>query len=405
MDEAQALAGVKILDFGQHIAGPTTSRHLANYGAQVVRIESVSRTDMTRTVRVATSPLTDPDLSPLFTQYNTSKYSMKLNLKHPRAFGVVEKLVRWADVVVENFTPGTMDRLGLGYDRLKGIKPDIILVSISGFGQTGPWRQEGAVDGIINAVSGRHDLTGWPDRGPTTPSVHPYPDVLIPLYAASAIVAALDYRQRTGKGQYIDVSMLEVCVHQITPALLEWQINKHLPARNGNRIPNAAPHGVFRCQGDDRWCAIGVFTDEEWREFRRVLGNPPWTKKAKFATLPSRKKNEDELEKLITEWTEKHSAEEVMQMMQAAGVAAGVVQDARDLLNDPQLKERGFPIRLKHPLLGVFGHPTPGYCLSKTGARIRTSPCFGEHTEFVYSQIIGGSDEEFVELVQLGVLE
>jgi benzylsuccinate CoA-transferase BbsF subunit len=405
MDEKQALAGVKILDFGQHIAGPTTSRHLANHGAQVVRIESVTRTDMTRTVRVAASPLTDPDLSPLFTQYNTGKYSMKLNLKHPRAHGVVERLVRWADVVVENFAPGTIDRLGFGYERLKAIKPDIIMLSISGFGQTGPWRQEGAVDGIINAVSGRDDLMGWSDRGPTTPSVHPYPDVVVPLYAASAIVAALDYRRRTGNGQYIELSMLEVCVHQVTPAFLEWQINKHMPSRNGNRVPYAAPHGVFRCKGDDRWCAIAVFTDEEWEGFCQVLGNPHWTKEPRFTALQSRKENEDELEKLITEWTEKHSAEEVMQIMQAAGVAAGVVQDARDLLNDPQLKERGFPVPLKHPLLGVFSHPTPGYCLSKTKAKIRTSPCFGEHTEYIYSQIIGGSDEEFIELIQQGVLE
>ena len=405
MGDTQALDGIKVLDFGQHIAGPTPSRHLANHGAQVVRIESVTHTDMTRTVRVSPSPLTDPDLSPLFTQYNTSKYSMMLNLKHPRAYGVIERLIRWADVVVDNFTPGTMDRLGLGYERLRGIKPDIIMLSISGFGQTGPWRLEGAVDGIINAVSGRHDLTGWPDRGPTSPSVHPYPDVVVPLFTALAIVAALDYRRRTGKGQYIEAAMLEVCVHQITPALLEWQINKHLPSRNGNRVPYAAPHGVFRCKGDDRWCAIAVFTDDEWKMVCQVLGNPPWTKDPRFATLQSRKDNEDELERLIAEWTEKHSAEEVMQMMQAAGVAAGVVQDARDILNDPQLKERGFPLPLKHPVLGVFSHPTPGYSLSKTKAKIRTSPCFGEHTEYVYCQIIGGSDEEFVELVQQGVLE
>jgi benzylsuccinate CoA-transferase BbsF subunit len=405
MGDTQALAGIKVLDFGQHISGPCTSRYLADHGAQVVRIESFAHADMTRTVRISPSPLTDPDLSPLFTQYNTSKYSMMLNLKHARAAGVLEKLISWADVVVENFTPGTMDRLGLGYEYLSRKKPGIVMLSISGFGQTGPWQKEGAIDGIINALSGRIDLTGWPDRGPSSPSVHPYPDTLIPLFAASAVVAALDYKRRTGAGQHIDLAMLEVCTNQITPAIIERQVNKNLPARSGNRIPSAAPHGVFRCKGDDRWCAIAVFSDEEWQAFCLVLGAPLWTQEARYATLQSRKENEDELERLITEWTENHSAEEVMQVMQTAGVAAGVVQDARDLLKDPQLKERGFPVTLKHPLLDSLSHPIPGYILSRTPAKIRTSPCFGEHTEYVYSQIVCGSDEEFADLVQQGVLQ
>jgi benzylsuccinate CoA-transferase BbsF subunit len=219
-----------------------------------------------------------------------------------------------------------------------------------------------------------------------------------------AIVAALDYRHRTGKGQYIDASMIEVCIHQITPALLDWEANKHLQTRNGNHIAYAAPHGVFPCQGDDRWCAIAVFTDEEWAAFCHAIGNPSWTKEPRFATLNSRKENEDALEELVAEWTKQRSAEEIMQTMQTAGVPVGVVQTMQDLMeHDPQLKEREFLVPLKHPVMGIFGHPTPPYKLLKTKAQVKTSPCLGEHTEYVCTQLLGMSNEEFVELSQQGV--
>jgi benzylsuccinate CoA-transferase BbsF subunit len=198
--------------------------------------------------------------------------------------------------------------------------------------------------------------------------------------------------------------MIEVCIHQIIPALLDWEAKRHLQTRNGNRIAYAAPHGVFPCQGDDRWCAIAVFTDGEWESFCHAIGNPPWTQEPRFATLNSRKENEDALEELVAEWTKQHLAEEVMQIMQATGVPAGVVQTVQDLLeHDPQLKEREFLVPLKHPVIGTFWHPTPPYKLLKTKAQVGTSPCLGEHTEYVCTQLLGMSDEEFVELSQQGV--
>jgi benzylsuccinate CoA-transferase BbsF subunit len=264
---------------------------------------------------------------------------------------------------------------------------------------------EWGVDGTGAALSGYLDLTGWPDRSPVGPNV-PYGDVVLPFFIATAIVSALDYKRRTGKGQSIDASMLEVCVHQITPALLNWEVNAHLQTRNGNRIDYAAPHGIFPCRGDDRWCAIAVFADSEWKAFCHVLGDAPWTKEERFATLSSRKGNEDLLEELVAEWTRQYSAEEVMQKMQAAGVPAGVAQTMEDLLeHDPQLKEREFLVPLKHPVIGVFGHPTPPFKMSKTKAQVRTSPCLGEHTEYVCTQILGMSDEEFTELFQQGVFQ
>lgn len=398
----QALEGVKVLDFGWIIVGGLTGKHLADHGAKVIRIESSRRPDSSRADRqVSVSTATNLDDKPFYTFLNTSKLDMTIDLKHPRAREVINRLILWADVINENFTPGTMSKLGLGYEEISRIKPDIIMVGSSVYGQTGPLAREWGMDGTGMTLSGHVHLTGWPDREPVMTTSAPYGDTVLPLFAASAIVAALDYRRRTGKGQYIDASMLDICTFKIGPALLDWQANEHLQTRMGNRVPNAAPHGVFPCAGDDRWCAIAVFHDEEWEAFCRVLGDPSWTKEPRFATLDARKQNEDELEKLVASWTEKYSAEEVMQRMQASGVAAGVVQNARDLMeNDPQLEAREFLVPLEHPVLGVFGHPTPPFKLLKTKAQVRTSPCFGEHNEYICTQILGMSDDEFVELLQ-----
>jgi benzylsuccinate CoA-transferase BbsF subunit len=404
--EKQALAGVKVLDFGWALVGSLTTKQLADHGAQVVRIESMSRIDLPRiNPMTSMSSATNPDDKPWFTHLNTSKYGMCLNLKRAPSKSVIDRLIGWADVINSNFTPGTLTKLGFDYDYVKTIKPDIIMVAGSAYGQTGSMAHEWGVDGTGAALSGYLDLTGWPDRGPVGPNV-PYGDVVLPFFIAAAIVSALDYKRRTGRGQYIDASMIEVCVHPITPALLDREANGRLQTRRGNRIAYAAPHGVFPCQGDDRWCAIAVFTDDEWQAFCHAIGDPPWTKEPRFATLKSRKENEDMLEELVAEWTRQHKAEEVMPIMQAAGVPAGVVQTMQDVLeNDPQLKERGFLVPLKHPVIGVFGHPTPPYKLLKTKAQVRTSPCLGEHTEYVCIQLLGMSDEEFAELQQQGIFQ
>jgi benzylsuccinate CoA-transferase BbsF subunit len=403
----QALEGVKVLDFGWALAGSLNTKHLADHGAQVVRLETVKRQCMTRTNRqVSGSSRTNPDDKPFFLYYNTSKFSLTLDLKHPRARDILDRLIRWADVVNENFMPGTLSKLGLGYEHIRKIKPDIIMVSTSIFGQTGPYAHMGGVDGMGNAISGRLHLAGWPDRGPVAPSSCAFGDDILPVFTALAIVAALDYRRRTGRGQYIDGAMIEVCANQIAPAFLEWQANGRLLERNGNRIPDASPHGVFPCKGEDRWCAIGVFSDEQWQAFCSILGHPPWAKDERFATFASRKQNEDALDSLISEWTMKNEAGEVMHHMQRAGVCAGVVQDARDLMErDPQLKERGFLRFMKHPVLGVCSHRTPPYKLSKTEARIRTAPCLGEHNDYVCTKLLGMTDAEFIELLQEGVFQ
>ena len=404
--EKQALEGVKVLDFGWALVGSLTGKHLADYGAVVIRVESITRADLSRTNRLTSgSSASNPDDKPWFNHLNTSKYSLSLNLKHPEAAGIIKKLIHWADVVNENFTPGTMARLGFGYDDIISFKPDIIMVSGSLYGQSGPLAQEWGVDGTGASLSGYLDQTGWPDRGPVAPNA-PYGDTVLPLFNAMAVVAALDYKRRTGKGQYIDSSMLEASIHQITPVLLDYEVNGHLTTRNGNRVAHAAPHGVFPCKGEDRWCAIAVFSHEEWIALGNVIGNPAWVKDPKFISLKARKENEDELETFLSEWTRQFSAQAVEKKMQAAGVAAGVVQTMEDILDhDPQLKEREFMLQLEHPVIGVCGHPTPAFKLSETKAQIKPAPCLGEHNDYICTQILGMPENEFIELLQQGVFE
>ncbi len=406
----QALKDIRVLDFGWALVGALTTRFLADFGADVVRIESSKRPDFSRLDRgypyVKTSSLNDLDDKPWFAQLNTSKYSMALNLKNPRAKEVIRKLVSWADVVNENYTPGTMDKLGLGYSYMKSIKPDIVMISGSVYGQTGPLANEWGIDGTGAALSGRLALTGWPDRVPVTPSVGVYGDYVLPVINSLVVMAALIRKKKTGKGEYIDASMFEVCSQQVVPALLDWQANGRLQTRTGNRVTNAAPHGVFPCIGNDRWCAVAVFTSDEWEYFKRVIGNPLWASDRKFSTLELRKQNEDELEALVSEWTRKHTAEQVMEKMQTAGVPAGVVQNAQDLLEkDPHLKERQLLVQLRHPVIGTFGHQAPPFKLSKTPANVKRSPCLGEHSEYVCTKFLGMTDEEFVNLASAGVFE
>jgi benzylsuccinate CoA-transferase BbsF subunit len=404
--EQPALRGVKVLDFGWALVGSLTGKHLADNGAKVVRVESASRIDLSRTNRmVKISSGNNPDDKPWYTHLNTSKLSLALNLKNPLSRGIIERLIRWADVINENFTPGTLTKLGIDYNYAKTIKPEIIMLSSSAYGQTGPMAYEWGVDGTGLAMSGYLDQTGWPDRMPVGANA-PYGDVVLPYINALAIVAALDYRRRTGKGQYIDTSMVEVCIHSNTPILLDLEANDNLHPRSGNRIERASPHGVFPCQGEDRWCAIAVFKEEEWQAFCRVIGEPSWTKDPKFADLKSRKENEDELENLVSRWTVLQTDYEVMAKMQAVGVMAGVVQTMRDIVdNDPQLKEREFLLPIKNPVLGVFGHPTPAYKLTKTKAKVRHAPSMGEHTEYVCLNILGLSDAEFAKLVAEDLFE
>jgi len=298
-----------------------------------------------------------------------------------------------------------MQKWGLDYEELKKIRPDIVMISLSNQGQTGPHARHPGIGYQLTALAGFGHITGWPDRGPAVP-YGAYTDYIAPRFAAAALIAALDYRRRTGMGQYLDLSQYEAAIHFLSPLVLDFTANGHIAQRAGNRCSYAAPHGAYQCRGEDRWCAIAVFTDEEWQGFGHALGNPEWTDDPKFANLRGRKENEDELDSLVSQWTCDLTAEEVMTRMQEAGVPSGVVATCQDLFEDPQLEYRHHFWWLEHPEIGRHAYSGTAFRLSKTPAKGRTAaPCLGEHNEYVYTKILGMSDQEFLELLAEGVFE
>lgn len=401
----RALENVIIVNFGWVLAAPVTSKYLADLGAKVIRVESVHRPDPLRTSTPYKDNILGINRSAYHALYNANNYSMALNLKHHKGVEIAKQLVTKSDVVIENFTPGSMKRLGLSYEELKAIKPDIIMLSLSMQGQTGPYASHLGFGNQLTGLTGFTHITGWPDREP----VQPYAgttDACAPSLAAATIISALLYRRRTGKGQYLDMSQNEASIHYLSPLILDYFANGRIANRAGNRCDYAAPHAAYPCKGNDQWCAIAVFSDQEWEAFCNVLRNPDWTKRADFATLLGRKRHEEELNFLIAKWTRKHTAEQIMNMMQAAGVAAGVVIEPCELLEDPQLKHRQHFWYINHSELGYYPFIGESFQLSQTPVEGRmASPILGEHTEYVCTQIMGMSDNDFVELWQEGVFE
>jgi benzylsuccinate CoA-transferase BbsF subunit len=298
-----------------------------------------------------------------------------------------------------------MGRLGLDYDSLKKVKPDVIMLSMSMVGQYGPHSGQPSFGQVLQATNGFVHLLGWPDRAPSLP-VAAYTDYIAPWYVIVALMAALDHRRRTGDGQYIDLAMLEASVHFASPVVMDYTVNGRVQNRMGNRNPGAAPHGVYPCKGEERWCAIAVFSDGEWDALCRVMGNPEWATSPKFDTLLHRTQNIEKLDELMGRWTRGFTAEEVMAKLQAAGVAAGVVQTGEDLVdNDPQLRHRDHFVEVEHAEMGKHLTERPPYRLSKTPSQPQGPfPSFGEHTEHVCKDILRMDDEEFAELIGAGVL-
>ncbi len=401
--EKRPLVGIKVLDFTWAIAGPATTKSLSDNGAEVIKIESKTRPEQSRIVGPFKDNIRGLDRSGGFCVWNTSKRGITLNLAKPKGLEVVKRLVAWADVVVENFAGGAIKRMGLSYEELKKVKPDIIMLSSSSMGQTGPGSSHPGYGGPLTALSGFNYIAGWPDRNPA--DLGTYTDDIAAHLNTLAILAALDYRRRTGKGQYLDMSQFENAVHFMAPLILDNVVNQRVAMRMGNRYSYAAPHGAYRCRGQDRWCAIAVFTDEEWQSFCQVTGNLTWVKHPRFSTLPARKENEEELDRIVEAWTINHSAEEVMSLMQASGVAAGVLETGEDLLeHDPQLKHRHFFWELDHPEIGRYRAERQPFLLSKSSCELRRAPLLGEHNEDVYMGELGLSEAELAKLRQTGVV-
>lgn len=399
------LEGIRIADFCWALAGPRSTKILADHGAEVIKIEGRNkRIDNQRVTAPFKDDVPGVDRGAIFNPYNTGKLSIALDLADPRGVETAKRVVAQADVVTENFAGGTMQRMGLGYEDLKKVNPDIIMLSSSMQGQSGPHSRLPGFGGHLVALAGIRQIAGWPDRMPAEMEV--YTDFIVSHFAVPTILAALLYRNRTGRGQYIDMAQYESAVHFIAPLILDNEVNGRSPERMGNRLAYAAPHGAYRCLGDDRWCAIAAFTDEEWDSFAKVIGDPGWTRDPRFSTLLARKDNEDELDRLVERWTVTQGAEEVMRSLQAAGVAAGVVQTVEDLMEfDPQLEHRHFYWKLPHPDVGTYVSPGPSFSLSRTPCELRRAPLLGEHNHHVLKEIVHMSDDEIADLVLEGILE
>jgi len=392
MTNESVLKNLRILDFTWVLAGPYATRILADFGAEVIKVQPPM------------PPAEDKFSRGYYNTWNRNKRGITLNLSKPEGIALAKKLVKISDAVVENFTPRVMANWGLDYDNLKEIKPDIIMLSMSTMGNTGPWRDYVGFGATIQAFSGMTYLTSFPGKPPLGLGTS-YADHVAGLVACLALLGALEYRQKTGEGQYIDVSQVEAMASLLGGAIMDYQIEGREVEPVGNSSTEAAPHGVYRCQGDDRWCAIAVFTDEEWRGFKRALGNPPWAEDKKLATFAGRLKNKVRLDRLVGKWTEEHTAEEVMALIQKQGVAAGVVQDASDLAKDPQLKERGFFVELAHPELGKTISDGVPVRLSDTPARYsRAAPGRGGDNDYVYKELLGMGEGELAKLRQDGVI-
>lgn len=404
MEKNKALEGIKVVDFTWSVVGPLATMVLAQFGATVIRVETHNRLDFVRVSGPFKDGIAGIDRSAFYTSVNANKYGMSLDLNTPKGLEVVQKLVKWADIIAEGMTPGKMKKWGLDYESVRKVRPDIIYFSTTLQGQSGPYSRQPGYGPQATALAGLYEATGWPG-GPPTFIYCAYTDDLAPYYLVTAIVAALVRRRKTGRGIYLDQSQVESGVIHLGPAILDYTVNERLVSRMGNRDPYAAPHGCYPCLGDDRYCVIAVRSDKEWRAFCKVIGKAELSADSRFATQAARKENEDELDRLIEEWTKDHAPEEVMFAMQAAGVPAGVVQNSKNLFEDPQLKHRGHFQWLEHSVIGLLPYHDQAFKLSKTPSQTtKSAPCLGQDNEYVYKEILGYSDDEISDLLAEGVI-
>ena len=425
-----ALSDVRVVDLSWMLASAGAGRFLTAMGAEVIKVEHSSRIDGARLLPGGTCPIggrearqqaTSPndlqspvgtDRGGFFMEINSGKLGLSLNLKHAEGRKILEEMIRDADMIVEGFSPGTMDRMGLGYERLKELNPSIIYVQQSAFGQAGTYGGARGFGPTAQAISGLSEMSGLPESWPPAGIGYSYLDWFGAYNMANAMLAALYRRNATGKGCYIDASQAETGIYLTGTAVLDYSANGRRWSRYGNRSPYkpAAPHGAYRTRGEDRWIAIAVFDEAEWQALVAALGNPDWARDERFATLEGRLAHQDALETLMNEETQQHDGFELMQALQSAGVVAGVCQTAEDRYDhDPQLKHLGWLVELDQSEIGrwpVKEHPvhmseTPTYI---GGRHDRSGPSLGEDTDRVLKQYLGFDDAKIQYLRQIGAI-
>lgn len=389
------LNGLRVLDLTRVLAGPYATRILADFGAEVIKVQSRK-----------TAAGAEENASRYFNAWNRNKRSITLDLDYGKARELFLKLTSISDVVIENFSPRVMANWGLTYERLREVKADLIMVSMSGMGQTGPWKDYVAFGPTIQALSGLTSLSSFKNDDPLGLGFA-YADISAGLYAAGAVLAALEYRDERGTGFYIDLSEYEAACSVLGQSFLEVFANKAEVSAHGNHsdyLP-AAPYGCYRCRGEDSWCVIAVWNDLEWSALCTVMGFPGWTREERFSSLLRRKKHAEELDRLIEQWSAHYEAEELMILLRKAGVPAGVVQNAEDLAHDPHLLARDYFVRLQHPILGnTVSDTSPIRGIGQAREEWKAAPMLGEDNKYVFIELLGLTEEELSSCTERGII-
>lgn len=402
---SKALEGIRVLDLTQIYAGPYCSMLFADMGAEVIKIEP-PRGELIRDnpplVKEGAGGPHDRSRSGYFLTLNRNKFGITLNLKHPKALSIFKDLVKIGDIVLENYAPGVMKRLGIDYPVLQEVNPRIIMCSISGFGQWGPYSERMSFDIIAQAVSGMISITGHPDSPPTKVGTS-LGDVNASVHAAFAIMAALWYREKTGVGQYIDVSMQEAMVSILEGGIVRWTIGKELLEPIGSMNPHEAPMAAFRCK--DGYIIIATVGDEHWQRFCRAINRPEWAADPGYCTKRQRWEKKYVLQEEIEKWTSQRTVKEVGEIMDRERVANSPILNIRQVIDDPHLNERGYFVGVEHPIIGKAKIPGIPFKLSETPGEVeRPSPLIGEHNELILKKFLGIGSEEVKQLKKEGVL-
>jgi benzylsuccinate CoA-transferase BbsF subunit len=401
------LEGIRVADFCWVWAGPYATMLLANLGAEVIKVEGHKRTDLTR--HSVVWPLPDPapqEVPPnqgmSLNSVNMNKKSVTLNLTTPEGVELAKRLVAMCDIVVDNMRAGSLTKLGLGYEELRKLRPDIIVVSASSRGQEGPHKDYAGYATIHQAVGGGAYISGYPDGDPTTSGGDT--DLINATTTAYAALAALYHRMQTGEGQFIDYSQCEGVTSMIGELLLGYEMNSEIAERTGNAHPKYAPHNVYQCWGVDRWLALEVHSDEEFAALAKVISKPELAKDSRFADMASRKKNESELNGIIEEWTRQRDRDWMVNEFCKAGLAAAPSRDGRDLYADPHLRARNAFVTVNHPELGELELAGEPWKMSDHETPARHAPLLGEHNEYVLQELLGLSEAELAELRQRDII-
>jgi crotonobetainyl-CoA:carnitine CoA-transferase CaiB-like acyl-CoA transferase len=368
---------------------------LADFGAEVIKVQSAK---MAMGI--------ESNSTPYFSAWNRNKRSITLDMDYPEAREILLKLVKISDIVVENFSPRVMSNWDLDYATLEMSNERLIMLSMSGTGQSGPWKDFVAYGPTVQSLGGLTYLTSYSQEAPMGFG-YAYADMVSGLYGTISILAALEHRDRCGQGQYIDLSEYEAVCTTIGPALIDACVNQNQIGPQGNDAEHrpAAPYGCYQCSGEDRWCVIAVSTEDEWQSLCNVLGNPAWSEEDKYSSLTGRKKHKDSLDRHIGEWTAGRTAEDIADCLQQAGIAAGVVQNAEDLVNDPQLYANDFFTSLNHPVLGdIITDTYPIKFKNCRPAPWKTSPLLGEANRYVFEALLGMTEAAIQSYIEQGII-